>query len=98
MGWRRALGTGRHCALCQGSAGTIYPTEMLMPVHQHCKCVTEPVLAGEGRQRPVLRGPVNDSPGLREAVEAGRQVARVEQHGELGPVLVAVGQEFSREG
>lgn len=98
IGWRRALGSGRHCALCTANAGAVYPREMLMPIHQHCQCVTEPVLAGEGRQRTPPTGAVNDSPGLREAAEEGKQVFRIEEHGELGPVLVAAGQEFSREG
>lgn len=97
-GWRRALGSGKHCALCTSSSGAIYRTEMLMPVHTHCTCVAEPVLLGEGRQRPAPAFTVNDSPGLREAALAGATVARVEEHGELGPVLVAAGQEFSRDG
>lgn len=97
-GWRRALGSGRHCALCTANVGAVYPREMLMPVHQHCKCVTEPVLLGEGRQRPPPTAPANDSPGLREAADAGEKVTRIEEHGELGPVLVAVGHEFSRDG
>lgn len=97
-GWRRALGAGRHCALCTASSGTIYGSQMLMPVHAHCTCVAEPVLSGEGRQRPTQGAQVNDSPGLRDAALAGEQVARVELHDELGPVLVAVGQKFSRDG
>lgn len=98
IGWRRALGSGKHCALCTSSSGAIYESQMLMPVHQHCTCVAEPVLLGEGRQRPAPKVQVNDSPGLREAALAGATVARVEEHGELGPVLVAEGQEFSRDG
>jgi hypothetical protein len=93
--WRRSLGGGQHCALCSSAAGTIYRTDVVMPIHDHCTCVTEPVLIGEGPQLPIQRGAINDSPGLRDTALAGEQVARVEDHGELGPVLVAVGQTFS---
>lgn len=90
-GWRRSLGGGQHCALCVSAAGTIYEADSLMPIHDHCTCVAEPVLLHERRQRPITHSPINDSPGLRDAALAGKPVARVEHHGELGPVLVAVG-------
>lgn len=98
VGWRRSLGRGRHCALCQSASGAVYDRQMLMPIHQHCQCVAEPVLAAEPRQRTAPPVTVIDSPELRDAAEAGQAVARIENHGELGPVLVAVGREFSREG
>ncbi|HEX9993925.1 MAG TPA: hypothetical protein VGB14_13430 [Acidimicrobiales bacterium] len=99
-GWRRVLGSGKHCALCASASTRIYHRGELLPIHNRCKCTTEPLLVGQSDPK-IERPPadqVSDSPGLlAAATDPGvnpSEVYRVVDHGELGPVLYASGHRF----
>lgn len=100
-GYRRILrpylSRGGSCGLCVAAADRVYGKRDLLPIHTKCKCAVMPVTrAGD----PGLQLNVADlerlygSAGGTEAARLKRTRYRVEQHGELGPVLVPAGQHF----
>lgn len=98
-GWQRVTG-GTCCALCAEAAAKTYRTGDLMPIHPGCGCVAEPVVLGARRQQIDRGDPkIDDSPALAdEATDPSvrpSQVVQVVEHGELGPVLYAAGDDFS---
>lgn len=72
------------CDLCESIAGEVTPSQGLQPIHPGCECGFDPVRSMSGRTSTT-------SP------RAGGAVARVEQHGELGPLLVYQEQEHMSE-
>jgi hypothetical protein len=101
-GYRRILrpylSEGGSCGLCIVAADRIYRTGELMPIHGKCKCSVLPVL-----RRGVDPGLQLNSDDLAQLYgDAGGNTAaklkrtryRIEQHGELGPVLVQQGHGF----
>ena len=89
IGWRRVihpeLSKGGTCGLCVAASGVLYGPREPMPLHDRCKC--EPV--------PVTR---TQDPGAamnaRDSVDLEAQPYRIEQNGELGPILVRQGDTF----
>jgi hypothetical protein len=56
-GWRRAT-SGNPCGACMGAAtGALHASDEALDVHDHCRCVTEPVVRGvrERHRRPTGR-------------------------------------------
>lgn len=101
-GYRRVvhpeLSTGGTCGLCIAAATRIYKSDELMPLHDRCNCTQLPILRGveDIAQR------INDQDllelykqiGLTRRDDLARVRVQVEQHGELGPVLVHEGHRF----
>ncbi|MDO5502143.1 MAG: hypothetical protein Q4G67_03105 [Actinomycetia bacterium] len=80
------------CGLCAVAADQVYKTDELMPLHDRCKCTVLPIV---GDDDPGWSLNQQDLDRIYEA--AGKKTSRdplkgvrvtVEQHGELGPVLV----------
>ena len=75
------------CDFCKLVAGRRYTVEQLLPIHTRCGCGVEVITAAN---RHLYTGnPDNDL-----ALPAGGTVA-VEEHGELGPVLVNADHAFT---
>lgn len=100
-GYRRILrpylSRGGSCGLCIAAADRIYGKRDLLPIHAKCKCAVMPVTrAGD----PGLELNVADlnslygAAGGTEGARLKRTRYRIEQHSELGPVLVPAGQHF----
>jgi hypothetical protein len=101
VGFRRIirpeLSEGGTCGLCIVASDRIYRAEHLMPIHDRCKCVVAPVLAGgrdPGRSlnREDLRRLYVDA-GATAAAALKRTRYQLTEHGELGPVLNPAGQD-----
>jgi hypothetical protein len=97
--WQRVTG-GTCCALCDSAASKSYPTSDVMPLHPNCGCVAEPIVTvARGREIDRPSPTVEDSPALvdeaRDPDVRPSQVVKVVEHGELGPVLYAAGDDFS---
>lgn len=57
LGWRRAT-SGNACGACLGAAtGAIHQSAEVLRVHDHCRCIKEPVIRGvrERHRRPTGR-------------------------------------------
>lgn len=78
---------GGCCELCELAADQTYRTDDLLPIHNRCSCSVEPVFASRQPQPPQGAPAPNE--------DRGRPV--VEEHGELGPVLVVAGQHFTSD-
>lgn len=88
--YQRVLSGSENCDICSVAARHIYKTSNLMPIHTKCDCTVAPVIEG----RPPLANRINQSRDFtapdsetdgdsKKAPDIG-----VENHGELGPVLV----------
>lgn len=76
---------GDACELCLLASEQVYSTDELMPIHERCACDVEPLFGDTDRSaspEPDVTNP--------DDVEID-----VEDHGELGPVLVVKGQQFT---
>lgn len=79
------------CGLCIAVSDRIYKRADLMPLHERCKCVVLPII---GDVDPGFRlnrtdlGRLYDNAGSTAADKLKRTRYRVEDHGELGPILV----------
>lgn len=97
-GWQRVTG-GSCCALCAEAAVKMYRTGDLMPIHPGCSCISEPVVLGRRRQIQRDAPKIDDSPALADdAADPSvrpAQVVQIVEHGELGPVLYAAGDDFT---
>ena len=88
---------GVTCGLCLVASDRLYRTSELMPLHQGCNCTVAEVTSREdlGVQLNGLSlQDLYDAAGGtgREGLQRVRY--RVEQHGELGPVLVNAEHDF----
>lgn len=93
--YQRVLSGTENCDLCSVAAKHIYKTSSLMPIHTKCDCTVAPVIEG----RPPLANRINNErtftspesetagPGKLPPSKVADEVG-VEDHGELGPVLV----------
>lgn len=88
VGYQRVPDAGA-CAFCQLVAGQRYTTADLMPVHNRCGCGVD-VITTENRGDFFRGNPDND-------LDLDPQAPRVtvEEHGELGPLLVDAEHEFT---
>lgn len=83
VGYRR-VPEANACELCLGASDRRYRTGDLLPIHARCDCDVEPIF---GDRDP---GPTRDVD-LDDA-----EPFDVHQHDELGPVLTADGDDFTR--
>lgn len=91
-GYRRVT-SGKSCALCVSATAKTYRSSELLPIHSSCDCVTEPVVLGR-RELPRPAPEVRDDPTVTEMVTDGRDVVKVVDHDEMGPLLWQVDHEF----
>lgn len=80
------------CGLCVAAARRIYKSDSHMPMHDRCKCKVMPLLPGADPANEINEADLSrlysDADGSgRAALKRTRY--RIEQHGELGPYLVA---------
>jgi hypothetical protein len=108
VGYRRVLTGSENCALCYVASTQRYTKSDLLPIHPGCDCGEMPIY---GTKDP---GQVLDQYNLdkiHEAVDQRFGVSsrdartaidyrdiKVQQHGELGPVLTVRGQKFTTLG
>lgn len=93
--YQRVLSGSENCDICSVAARHTYKTSSLMPIHTKCDCTVAPVIEG----RPPLANRINEEraftapdsetegPEKVSATKLNDEVG-VEDHGELGPVLV----------
>lgn len=102
-GYRRVirpeLSTTGVCGLCIAASGQVYSRADLLPIHHRCKCIVLPVVEADA----LIAQTINNLT-LAELYEAagstaGRELKKlryvIQQHGELGPVLVQDGHHFT---
>lgn len=108
VGYRRVLTGSENCALCYVASTQRYRKSDLLPIHPGCDCGEMPIF---GNQDP---GQVLDQYNLDRAHELVQQrfgvsdrAARapidyrdikIQEHGELGPLLTVRGQRFTSQG
>lgn len=85
------------CGLCIAAADRRYNREELMPLHARCKCTVAPITAagdpgGTLNDRDLAA--VYSSSDSTSAADLKRVRYQVEEHGELGPVLVKFGDHW----
>lgn len=88
LGYQR-VPDGNACEFCLLIADQRYTTDALQPVHNHCGCSVDVILATE---RGRFSGVYENDP-----IKVGENVtAEVREHGELGPVLVNAEHDFTQ--
>jgi hypothetical protein len=95
---RPELSESGTCGLCIAASDRIYRTGELMPIHPpNCKCKTMPIVDGQDPGRSLnefdLKRLYRDA-GSTKAEELRRTRYRVNEHGELGPMLTRRGDDF----
>jgi hypothetical protein len=86
------------CLLCVAASLEIYSIDDLLPLHVHCKCRTMPIIDGNDPAEQL-----NEEDRRRAYKEAGttnrqdlsNRRVKVNEHGELGPVLTVAGHRFT---
>lgn len=109
--WRRVTESEKPCALCMIAATQLYFTDDLMPIHDNCECDIEMAdafgiseheakyhhigwvdrLLETGDQTKEIQSLADADSPLDDYVN----LTRIDQHGELGPVLRWAGQKFT---
>jgi hypothetical protein len=95
IGYRRVIhpeqSRGGTCGMCIAASDRIYKVAQLMPIHAHCKCTIAPVTEDHDPADDVnavdLRQLYKHAGGNTGA-HLKRTRYQVDEHGELGPVLV----------
>lgn len=95
IGYRRVihpeLSRGGTCGMCIAASDRLYNVAQLLPIHAHCKCtiavVTEDYDPADDLNAVDLNQLYRDSGGTSGA-HLKRTRYQVDEHGELGPVLV----------
>jgi hypothetical protein len=98
-GWRRVphpeLSKGGTCGLCWAASTRIYKTGELMPIHHDCHCLPMPVTA-EHDIGSIINdqdlGTLYGDAGSTDAAALKRTRYRIDEHGELGPLLSPAGE------
>lgn len=109
--YRRVTTGEKPCALCEIAADQVYFTDDLMAIHDNCMCDIEvsdgadidedkaryhhigfvQTLLDTGDQKQDIQTLADeDAP-----IEDYHNLVKIEQHGELGPVIVWAGQKFT---
>jgi hypothetical protein len=94
---RPYLSAGGSCGLCVAASDRLYKRGDLMPIHGRCKCSVLPVVGNVDPGLELNGYDLNEiyrDAGGNTAAKLKRTRYRVEQHGELGPVLVLKGHDF----
>lgn len=85
------------CGLCIAAATRMYYVEELLPLHGGCNCDDVPVVEGNDPGLTLNREDLDKlyaAAGSTAAADLARIRATVDEHGELGPILVREGQKF----
>ena len=93
--YQRVLSGTENCDICSVAAKHIYKISSLMPIHTKCDCTVAPVIEGKPplanriNQERDFTAPDSETAGAKgvSATNLNNEVG-VEDHGELGPVLV----------
>lgn len=101
-GFRRVLhpelSAGGSCGLCVAASDRRYRKGELLPIHARCKCEVLPIVGDSDPGRSLNRADLKALYAAAGGSTAGAALARtrwrVEQHGELGPRLVAGEHRF----
>lgn len=104
IGYRRIirpeLSVSGTCGLCVVAADRKYYVEELRAIHERCKCTTMPIFAQSDPGRSLNEqdlAAIYKAAGSTGAADLKRTRFKVEDHGELGPVLRLQGQNFRDE-
>lgn len=95
------LAVGGSCGLCVAASDRAYKTGQLLPMHGGCNCEPVPLATGmrPGDINNVDLARVYDAAGgSNKAADLKRTRFRVDQHGELGPVLTDAAHRFQGPG
>lgn len=95
VGYRRIPRGGRSCALCLLASTQRYHRGDLMPVHDHCHCITEPIYGDRDPGQVILPAQLKAVHARIEQATGSadlsgghyRDAVIVHHHGEIGPVL-----------
>lgn len=95
VGYRRVPRGGRSCALCLLASTQRYHYEALMPIHDNCHCVVEPIYGDRDpgqviapRQLRAVHARIEEATGSSDLSGGNyREAVIVHHHGEIGPVL-----------
>ncbi len=101
-GYRRVIHpekaeSGFSCGLCVVASTRIYSTDVLMPLHNGCNCDTAPVFAGSDPGHALNEADLKEfyaAAGSTAAEALINTRVSVNEHGELGPVLLKQGDHF----
>lgn len=96
---RPELSTTGVCGLCLAAADHVYRKADLLPIHHRCKCIVLPIVDAEAKVpeyvNDVTLSELYDAADSTSGRELKKIRYRVEEHGELGPVLVQQGHRFT---
>lgn len=105
VGWRRVLGAGHNCGLCIAASTQRYHVGDLRPIHERCRCHTEPIVGEADPGRIINRerlAALKTRMAERNITFGGADRGRlshirydVVEHGELGPKLVNADHHFT---
>ncbi|MHA0288278.1 hypothetical protein ACXYX3_17735 [Mycobacterium sp. C3-094] len=79
------------CGLCIAASDRLYTVRELRPIHDRCQCTTAPVTADydpADELNAVDLGALYDASGGTSGAHLKRTRYQIDEHGELGPVLV----------
>jgi hypothetical protein len=99
VGYRRVLGSGHSCELCQIASTQRYHIADLMPIHANCSCGVSPILDNRDPGQRIDKAYLSEEATASDqsgkfSPYFGRHILEVRQHGELGPVLTVRDQAF----
>ncbi|MBM4575283.1 hypothetical protein GS415_00660 [Rhodococcus hoagii] len=95
VGYRRVIhpeaSKGGVCGLCLAASDRMYFVDELKPIHDHCQCETIPATADFDPGRELNEQDLSslyDTAGGTAAKQLKQVRFKIDEHGELGPVLV----------
>lgn len=102
IGYRRVIhpemSKGGSCGLCIAASDRKYRVEDLMPIHANCECTVAPIFKGSDPGDTLngvdLAQLYKDAGNTTDAAKLKFTRYQVNDHGELGPVLVKKGANF----
>lgn len=87
------LSKGGTCGLCIAASDRIYRVDQLRPIHARCECTDLPIIGdrdpGSGLNNLDLGRLYSDAGGTTDGRKLKQTRYRIDEHGELGPVLTA---------
>lgn len=92
------LSKGGVCGLCIAASDRVYKKADLLPIHANCKCTVLPIVGGKDPGRSLNGEDLKklyEEAGGTDAAKLKRTRYKVEEHGELGPVLVKQDDKFT---
>lgn len=96
---RPELSTTGVCGLCLAAADQVYTKKDLLPLHHRCKCIVLPIVEADARVPEYVNEITLSELYTAADSTSGRELKkiryRIEDHGELGPVLVQQGHRFT---